>query len=62
MEGEKRWEVIAWIENEDGTLKKVEFFIITDYEEIYEEVWEQSHNEILKEHGQYYELQVWEID
>ena len=62
MEGEKRWEVIAWIENEDGTLKKVEFFIITDYEEIYEEVWEQAHNEILKEHGQYYELQVWEID
>ena len=62
MEGEKRWEVIAWIENEDGTLKKVEFFIITDYEETYEEVWEQAHNEILKEHGQYYELQVWEID
>lgn len=62
MEGEKRWEVIAWIENKDGTLKKVEFFIITDYEEIYEEVSEQAHNEILKEHGQYYELQVWEID
>ena len=62
MEGEKRWEVIAWIENDDGTLKKVEFFIITDYEEIYEEVSEQAHNEILKAHGQYYELQVWEID
>lgn len=62
MEGEKRWEVIAWIEKEDGTLKKVEFFIITDHSEIYEEVWAQAHNEILKEHGQYYELQVWELD